>query len=60
MNNALFWIEIIGFHGIVLAWCAWEYWSLRRDKKRAEAVSAQRAGHAEGQERAHEGRGQAS
>lgn len=33
----------------VLAWAFWELWSLRRDRKRDEAASAERARHAEGQ-----------
>jgi hypothetical protein len=54
-GNTLLWIEIVGFHGVVLAWCAWELWSLHRDKKRTEAAaSAQRARHAEGEDGAHE------
>lgn len=56
-GNTLFMIEIIGFHGLVLSWCAWELWSLRRDKRRAAeaAASAERAGHAEGEQAAHPG-----
>jgi len=55
-GNTLFLIEMIGLHGVVLAWCAWELYALHRDKKRTEAAgSAQRAGHPEGQDPAHQG-----
>lgn len=54
--NTLFFIEMVGLHGVVLAWCAWELWSLRRDKRREEAAaSAERARHAERQDGAHQG-----
>jgi hypothetical protein len=60
-TNTLFFIELFLVHGAVLAWAVWEVWSLRRDKRRAAAAveaSAERAGHAEGEQGADPGRAQ--
>lgn len=59
-TNVLFYIELGLVHGAVLAFAFWELYKLRRDKRRDEAAaSAKRAGHAEGQHPADEGRPQA-
>lgn len=44
----------------ILAWAFWELWALRRDRKRDEVQSAERARHAEGQHGADDGGSQPS
>lgn len=56
-GNTFFFIELVGFHGVVLGWAVWELTSLRREQRRdkAAAASSDRARHAEGQHSSHQG-----
>jgi len=52
-GHILFIVELGLVFGLVLAWAVWELWSLDRDKRRrGRDASAERAGHAEGEQRA--------
>lgn len=48
-GNTIFFVELVFFHGAVLGWAFWELWTLRRDKRRDAAASAERARLADGQ-----------
>ena len=48
-GNTIFFVELVFFHGAVLGWAFWELWTLRRDKRRDAAASAERARLDDGQ-----------
>lgn len=50
-----FFIEIVLFFGLFLAWAIWELVSVRRSQKRDRDLSAERARTAEGQNRPEQG-----
>jgi hypothetical protein len=41
--NPLFLMEFVLFSGVVLAWAAYEYWSVRPDKKSPDVVAPKEA-----------------
>lgn len=49
-GNTIFFVELVFFHGAVLGWAFWELWTLRRDRLRDAAASADRARQDEGQD----------
>ncbi len=53
-GKTAFFIELVLVHGGVLAWACWELYSVRRSQRR-DRESAERARHAEGEHRLHEG-----
>ncbi|ADL02356.1 hypothetical protein Bresu_3050 [Brevundimonas subvibrioides ATCC 15264] len=54
-GDQVFLIEMVLVFGLVLAWAVWELTSLRRSRKRDQALEAERARHAEGQHRPDQG-----
>lgn len=48
-GNTIFFVELVFFHGVVLGWAFRELWTLRRDKRRDAAASADRARQDDGQ-----------
>jgi len=54
-GKAAFFIELVLVFGGILAWAIWELTSLRRSQAKDRALAAERARHAEGQHRPHQG-----
>lgn len=48
-GNTVFLVELVFFHGVVLAWAFRELWMLRQDRRRDAAASAERARRADRQ-----------